>query len=54
MGRYKGYRSSPRFFLMGPWYGHLPSLKGSEPCAPLVEVAHNGVIMGLPIIGIPN
>ena len=27
-------------------YGPLPSLKGSELCAPMFKVANDGVIMG--------
>ena len=30
---------------MGPWYGPLAPLKGSELWAPVLKVVYNGVIM---------
>ena len=32
---------------MGPWYGLLSSLKGSELSAPVAKVVSSGIQMGL-------
>ena len=48
IGPHKGCsRLDPRELPMGPSYGPSPSLKGSELWAPVLEVVHDGVIMGL-------
>ena len=31
---------------MGPWYGLLASLKGSELWAPVLKMVLNGLVMG--------
>ena len=32
---------------MGPWYGPLPSLNGSELWAPVLKAVYNGVAVAL-------